>query len=355
MLKFQEIKFTPQNKIIFLCGTKYEKKSKDDKRNVLKEFLEQKGRGAKGLILEEHFSFGKKSGSMLSYDDIFMKNLRDIEELSATFADGIIIIHDSISTGAELAAFASNSLLEKKICVLEPDSTGIEESKISAFLDLAFFREGSEIHRIVYYPEVFSYHISKEHIEKRTHFAGNEITPLLSKKLDGFLDKCDDFLDIKYERTAFGRINSSSNVISYHVEEEVLNVSISGRVLLYQMIALMESDMVKAEVRNSKKLYQHVDFIHEQYCEILKSSIQDLIMETISKVKVRIKENKSNSRNVVGYSLYMMQALGLIKIKIVSDLCQISMEKDIEKYWDALTGMLVEEADDVLTGLLMDE
>lgn len=68
----------------------------------------------------------------------FLKNLNDIETLSAAFANGIIIIHDSISTGAELAAFASNEMLKDKMCVLEPDSTGIEERKISAFLELAF-------------------------------------------------------------------------------------------------------------------------------------------------------------------------------------------------------------------------
>ncbi len=83
-----------------------------------------------------------------------MKNLRDIEELSA--------------------AFASNAMLESKTCVLEPDSTGIEERKISAFLVLAFFHEKTKVHRITYYPEVFPYHISKAHIEKHTRFAGNE-------------------------------------------------------------------------------------------------------------------------------------------------------------------------------------
>lgn len=354
MFKFQEKMITPQSKIIFLCGTKYEEKSESDKRNVLKQFLETDCWDIKALILEEHFSFGKVGG-MLSYDDIFMKSLRDIEELSAAFADGIIIIHDSISTGAELAAFASNALLESKICVLEPDSTGIEERKISAFLDLAFFHDKTQIHRIQYYPEVFSYHISKEHIEKHTRFAGNKITPILGEKIKEFLDKCDELLDVKFRKAYYGRVDSNRNIISYSVENGVLNINVSGQVLLYQIIDMMRLAEVKDEVRKPKKLYEHVDFVHKMYCQILQNSIQGSLTENVSDIHVQIKENQCESRRVVGYSLYMMQALGLIKLKKVTDLCQISVDKSIEAYWDSMDGMLVEEADDVLRGLLMDE
>lgn len=354
MFKFQEKMIASQSKIIFLCGTKYGKKSESDKRNVLKKFLETDCRNIKALILEEHFGFGN-AGGLLSYDDIFMKNLRDIEELSAAFADGIIIIHDSISTGAELAAFASNAMLESKICVLEPDSTGIEERKISAFLELAFFHEKTNIHRIEYYPEVFSYHISKEHIEKHTRFAGNEITPILGKKIKVFLDKCGDLLDIKFRKTYYGRVDSSRNVISYGVENGVLNVNVSGQVLLYQIIEVMRLAEVKDMVRKPKKLYEHVDFVHKMYCQILQNSIEGSITEKVSEIRVHIKENQCESRKVVGYSLYMMQALGLIKLKKVSGLCRISVEKDMEAYWDNMGGMLVEEADDALRGLLTDE
>lgn len=357
MFKFQEKRITPQARIVFLCGTKYGKKSESDKRNVLKKFLETDCRNIKALILEEHFSFGK-AGGLLSYDDIFMNNLRDIEELSAAFADNIIIIHDSISTGAELAAFASNAMLESKICVLEPDSTGIEERKISAFLELAFFHEKTKIHRITYYPEVFPYHISKEHIEKHTRFAGNEITPLLGEKIKTFLGECDDLLDIKFRKAYFGRVDSSRNIISYSVEDDALKVNVSGQVLLYQVIDMMSLAEVRTEVRKPKKLYEHVDFVNKMYCQILRNSIEGSITEKVSEIHVYVKENKESqceSRKVVGYSLYMMQALGLIELKKVSGLCRISVEKEMEAYWDGMGGMLVEEADDALRGLLMDE
>lgn len=354
MYKFQEKMIAPQSKIIFLCGTKYGKESESDKRNVLKKFLETDCRNIRALILEEHFSFGNRNG-MLSYDDIFMRNLRDIEELSAAFADGIIIIHDSISTGAELAAFASNAMLESKLCVLEPDSTGIEERKISAFLELAFFHDMTKIHRIGYYPEVFSHHISKEHIEKHTRFAGNEITPILGERIRGFLDKCGDLLDIQFRKAYYGRPDSSRNVISHSVEKGVLNVNVSGQALLYQIIDLMSLTEVRAEVRKPKKLYEHVDYVHKKYCQILRNSIEGSITARVSEIRVHIKENQCESRKVVGYSLYMMQALGLIKLKKASGLCRISVEKDMEAYWDSMSGMLVEEAEDELRGFLVDE
>lgn len=128
MYKFNEIIIGKENNIVFLCGTKYRKGERTDKRNVLKRYINDTYPTMNVVILEENFVFGNRSG-YLSYDDIFMKNLNDIEEMTAAFADGIIVIHDSISTGAELAVFASNEYLENKLCVLEPDSTGIEEKR----------------------------------------------------------------------------------------------------------------------------------------------------------------------------------------------------------------------------------
>ena len=95
MYKFNEITIDDDKGIIFLCGTKYKKESVYDKRNVLKKYIEEHYPRKNVLILEEHFVFGKREG-YLSYDDIFLKNLNDIETLSAAFANGIIIIHDSI-------------------------------------------------------------------------------------------------------------------------------------------------------------------------------------------------------------------------------------------------------------------
>lgn len=356
MFKFQEITLTTKNNIIFLCGTKYRKKSKDDKRNVLQEYIESKFPKIKVIILEEHFVFGNAKG-YLSYNEIFMKNLCDIEELSAAFADEIIIIHDSISTGAELAAFASNFLLHSKMCVLEPDSTGVEERKISAFLDLAFFNKDSDIKRIVYYPEVYSYYISKEHIEKRTNFAGNRITTVLAGKIDKFLNECTREVIIKFEKNIYGKVNADPGTIAYGIEKGKVDVNISGQILLYQIIAMVKLDHVKKELRKEKTLYQHIDFMHQEYKSILMQSIQDLTTKNIETIHIVIKENGSKSRSVVGYSMYMMQALDIIEIKKHSmakaTLYKVSIKGNIKKYWNDFSGLLIEKSDALMR--LVDE
>lgn len=357
MYKFQEITIAPKNNIIFLCGTKYGKTLENDKRNVLQEYIKDKFPNTKAIILEEHFVFGSTPG-YLSYDDIFMKNLCDIEELTAAFADGIIIIHDSISTGAELATFASNSRLQHKICVLEPDSTGIEERKISPFLELAFFNEESKIDRIVYYPEVSSFFISRDHIEKRTNFTRNQITPKLAEKIDAFLNKCGMPISVKFEKTRFGKVNSDPGTISYQIEHRELNVSISGKLLLYQMIAMVGLDYIKRNLRTYKLLLQHVDFLLQEYKNLLLESVQESTAQNLKAINISIKESRCKSRNIIAYGLYMMQALGMIELKRKREadtvLYRIGIKGEIKRYWNNLEGMLVEK-EDALTRLIADE
>lgn len=47
-----------------------------------------------------------------------MKNLSEVESLAALYADKIIIIHETLSTAAEIGMFAGNKSLTSKICIL---------------------------------------------------------------------------------------------------------------------------------------------------------------------------------------------------------------------------------------------
>lgn len=347
MYIFNEIKIDEGKEIIFLCGTKYIEKSQYDKRNVLKNYIKEHYSKKNVLILEEHFVFGKKEG-YLSYDDIFLKNLNDIETLSAAFASGIIIIHDSISTGAELAAFASNEMLKSKICVLEPDSTGIEERKISSFLELAYFSSKSSICRIVYYPEVYSYEISEKHIEKRTNFVNNSITPILGGKICEFIDCCKSELDICFEKNKYGKINNKVGTISYSENEGELQIYISGQVILYQVIGLLLKKNIRKGLRTKKKLYKHVDFICDQYKEILHNTIQKKIKTEVKEISVFVKEINVNFREVIAYSLYMLQALDLISIVKENLLYKIVFRNSLGDFLSDSKKIVSDEDDDIL-------
>ena len=347
MYIFNEIKIGKGKEIFFLCGTKYKQKSQYDKRNILKKYIKDKYFKKNVIILEEHFVFGKRKG-YLSYDDIFLKNLNDIETLSAAFANGIIIIHDSISTGAELAVFASNEMLKNKICVLEPDSTGVEERKISAFLELAFFGEDSTISRIVYYPEVYSYEISEKHIEKRTNFVNNSITPILGEKICNFIDGCKLDLDIRFERTRFGKVNHKVGTISYSEKENELEVYVSGQVVLYQVIGLLSINNIRKEIRIEKKFYEHVDFICNQYKEILQNTIQKKIKTEVNHISVFVTEIDVDFRDVIAYSLYMLQALDLISIDKEKIQYKIVLKNNMSDFLSDLKDIVSNADDDIL-------
>lgn len=347
MYIFNEIKIDEGKEIIFLCGTKYIKDSQYDKRNILKNYIRDYYPQKNVLILEEHFVFGKREG-YLSYDDIFLKNLNNIETLSAAFANGIIIIHDSISTGAELAAFASNEMLKNKICVLEPDSTGVEERKISAFLELAYFNSDSPIRRIVYYPEVYSYEISKSHIEKRTNFVNNTITPILGEKICRFIECCKLELDIHFEKIKFGKVNNKVGVISYSENEKGLQVYVSGQVVLYQVIGLLSINDIRKTLRTKKKLYEHVDLICNKYKQILHNTIQKKIKTEAKSISVFVNEIDVNFREVIAYSLYMLQALDLISIVKEKSLYRIVFKNNMSDFLLNLKNIVSDEDDDIL-------
>jgi uncharacterized protein YdhG (YjbR/CyaY superfamily) len=277
-----------------------------------------------------------------------LKNLNDIETLSAAFANGIIIIHDSISTGAELAAFASNELLKSKMCVLEPDNTCVEERKISAFLELAFFGQESSIRRIVYYPEVYSFEISEKHIEKRTNFANNTITPILGQKICDFIDHCKLDLNIRFEEMKFKKVNNDLGIISYSKTDRELQVYVSGQVVLYQVMGLLSISHIRKNLRTKKRLYSHVDFVCDQYKKVLLNTIQKKLKSEVNEILVNIKEINVELRDVIAYSLYMLQALELISMSKEKELYKISLKKNLDVFLDSIQKIVSEEDNELL-------
>lgn len=76
--------------IVFLCGSHYSKKSKHDKRNILKEHIDGSTSNLHAIILEENFQFASTSKQYLSYDDIYLSGLAQIEQLASLYASKII-------------------------------------------------------------------------------------------------------------------------------------------------------------------------------------------------------------------------------------------------------------------------
>lgn len=135
----------------------------------------------------------KNKKGYLAYDNIFVKNLSEVESLAALYADKIIIIHETLSTAAEIGMFAGNKSLTSKICILFPDDISIEENKISVFIKLAFFNnnhtKNDKPNRIKYYPDIEIHRSSVNKSEYHTFFHENKIGDVLGQKVLKYVKK----------------------------------------------------------------------------------------------------------------------------------------------------------------------
>lgn len=182
--KIIEKKYT----LFFLCGTVFDEENASDKRIVLKKYIESINDKYKAIILEQNFIFrGESKKGYLAYDQIFLRNLFDVEMLMSLLADKIFIIHESISTAAELGMFASNPNIANKICLLVPDKINVEERKISKFIRMAFMNRSPRIRTIVFYPTVIKNKISPTKSDYHTYFNNNKIGENLGAKIKRFI------------------------------------------------------------------------------------------------------------------------------------------------------------------------
>lgn len=337
---------------IFLCGVKYSRND-EDKRNILKAHLESLDEKNKVIILEENFTFGKSRGNYLSYDDIFMKNLKDVETLTAIFSDKVIIIHESISTGAEFGMFATNELLKEKLCLLIPDEYSVEENKITAFLNLAFLNEDNNIKTIVFYPSVEQWKVSQFKSDFRTKFQNNNIGAHLSKQLSDYLteDK-DESISVNFKKSRFGKYHSDKKTISYFIEKDgKLKVGISTEIIKAHIISFFNITDFKAELRKCKKLSEHITYVERLYKNTLLCTISEKEGEAFKNIIVECKDSELEFRKIISYVIYLLQAMKMINL-IVDDhdpnIRQIGITKDFGKIYKPYNSLLKEKINTII-------
>jgi hypothetical protein len=328
--------------IVFLCGCRYNENGPNEKRNVLKKFLEDNICGCNAIILEEHFMFAKTNKHYLSYDDIFLNNLSQVEQLASLFANKIIILHETISTATELGMFAINVSLLRKICLLTPDDISIEEQKASTFIKLAFKNNNTPEMKlgkhIIFYPDVDVHKVSTNKIDYYTYFHNNEIGQNLGGKITKFIKskKAEDI--IKFSKNQFGIPNTNEYQIDYYidVDEMKIKIYVHPEVLKIQILALFFIEEYRKQFRLPKEIKDHVTFIHEEYSEILLNTIAELEgIEFIDyEPEIRLKDTDCKLRQSIGYFLYMLQACELIILERTSKLNEsirkIRLTNDLE-------------------------
>lgn len=304
-------------KTLFLCGAFFDKNDKNDKRIVLKNKIKEMLLEFDSIILEEHFVFKRNYKSFLSYDDIFMKNLHDIEMMMALLSDKIIIIHESISTAAELGIFASNMNIKDKLCVLIPHKYTIEEEKLSTFIKLAFLKNEKSFEIIEFYPVIKNNEISSNKKDYHTFFLKNEIGEQLSNQIKEFLTKnYINEVSTKINKSIYGNETSG---FSYLIHSDRLNINIPAFIIELLIVALLGFKNIRAEVREKTDIKEIVNFFKRYIERILINTIQRESESDLSKLKVQIRIDGKNKTDIdlnktIGYILYLFQARGLINL-----------------------------------------
>lgn len=351
--------------VVFLCGNKYAPENGKDKRVILKEFLKSSGVDCKAVILEENFSFVKNKRGYLAYDDIFISNLSEVEGLAALYADRIIIIHETISTAAEIGMFASNPLLTSKICILYPDDISIEEKKMSSFINLAFFNfnndKKSKPLKIKYYPDVEVNRNSTNKSDYRTFFHENTIGEFLGKSLLNFVKNTKGKKSIEIKSATFGKVNSDKHIISYSIsnDDNQIDAFIHTEALKIQLLSLFAVDMFRTEFRKEKSMSEHVTYIEENYKKILLNSICTIAgidTKCFSLNLQLIGANNCKLRQAIGYFLYMLQAIEFIGLEQVSDenynTRRIRIKEPLDAYVFQLKGYIYDKPKTVFGGIM---
>ena len=322
----QNGKYIDPLNIIFLCGSKYSPTNPNEKRNVLKHHIETAIPGCHALILEEHFKFTNTTKAYLAYDEIFLHSLAQIEELASLFASNIVIIHETVSTAAELGMFAINPELTKKICLLSPDDISIEEKKVSTFIEKAFLvSESPETmigKHIVYYPDVQVHRESCNKSEYWTSFHNNVIGDELSKSLLSFLHKDTIESEICFHSPQYGSANNNSSTIDYHINREggTVTIALRAETLKTLLLALFLHNSFLVELNVEKPIKDHVTDIEHTFRTLMRNTISSLSDIDIAnyEVKISIKSANCNVRQAIGYYVYMLQGVGLIKMEQTS-------------------------------------
>lgn len=354
MLVFSKnYKYEDPLNIVFLCGSYYDKASKRDKRKILKEYVNRSVPNTYPIILEENFQFKNTNKQYLSYDTIYLTGLAQIEQLAALYASKIIIIHETISTAAELGMFAIDPALAYKICLLVPDKVSIEENKISSFIRLAFFKKDApenKVHIIHYYPDVEIYRTSPNKSDYHSFFHNDEIGEFLGEELKIFLSKRRSQGTIYFKRNRFAQPNRDSNIVDYTISDKKKTVTISTHInpLKIHLLSMLGIDSIRKELRKEKEIYVHVDFLCRTYKDILRNTIETLSGSSISSynVNVSLKGTTCSLRQAIGYFLYMLQAAKLISLvqkdSSVLSIRKVQFSTTIDEFRTVLSDVVVD-------------
>lgn len=336
---FVEQELKNEYKYVFLCGSHYVSSNERDKRNVLRKFLKEIDPFCRPIILEDNFIFRKDSSRYLRYDDIFMKDLYQVEMVTNYLSDHNIIIHESISTGAEIGLFLSEEKALMKTCLLLPDETAVEENKLGQFIRLAFLREPeAAVKAIKFYPQIEKNILSSDVKNWHTYFYQNNIGRNLGNQIRDFLNV--EYLNYKIRFTK-RKERVEEGYIYYKPKAGKLEITLLPRILLICIAAIFNIDQLSEQIFNTegKELKEYIKDIKKYLLSVFIQTVEEKTGESYKEcsVKAKMNVNRVYISGIIGMSLYMFQAaefIEIVKAKDYSDSNKVQITRKMVVYED---------------------
>lgn len=316
----------PENvRMIFLCGVVFKRNAwQKDKRKILKDYLEKDELNFP-IILEENFNIS-------DYTGIDLGNLHDVELLVGCFADAVLIIHESIATGAELGMFATNKSIAPKLLVVYPDSDSVEEDKINTFINGAFYGIdpilSKEDSLVSYRPIIKDYYQSNDRYVYHTYFPNDLKTNSEAR------DRIDNFIEKTVVRTPkqlsfnearkFNKIQRDDNSVDYFLDDDRLIVALSPSALRALLLSLLTVKSVRYAVGLNQSISEVISTIQSELDKVLLATIGPELKQKPRSVKVVIKglenstfrsSSKEGYRKAVGLFVFLLKAMGFLSVK----------------------------------------
>lgn len=312
-------------KIIFLCGVVFDSKSDKDKRRVLKRHLDKVSEH-RTIILEEYFSNPRV------YGDIDLSNLHDVETLVACFANATVIIHESISTAAELGMLASNKSTASKLLIIHPDSNSIEENKISKFIELAYYRGQNSVlskqQAIAFNPVIQKKYESNDRYVYHTTFPSNLVIESRARNsIDDFIKSTDTqpLKKLLFRKAPYSRPTPHRpEIIDYFEKKGVLHLYISPMSLRGFLFSLLSIDNIREEIEKANSVSTIMSLLETKLDELLLSTSSLYFGIRTDKIKVNLKgvelstfqdTSTRNLRKAIGLFVYLLKAMGYLSEK----------------------------------------
>lgn len=316
-IKGKTLEVPNELKISFLCGVYY-RKDKKDKRNVLKKYLDNLP-NHRTVLLEKYFELN-------NYTEIGLNNLYDVETLVGCFSNNVFVIHESLSTAAEIGMLTSNKTTADKTLIIYPNQNSTEDEKISGFIYYAYYFGKDPVlgneKKLAFEPLVRRSYSSNEKYIMHTAFPG-EIgsSRLLKKGIDSFLTSTDTdsvskliFNKFSYERPTTNKINT----IDYWIVNDTLQMRIHPMALRCLLFSAISTDEMKSRIEACNKLLEVVEALEDELKQILlQSAIAHLAVEAKS-IEIELKgvvlstfhqTKSSDSRKAIGLFVILLQAM----------------------------------------------